>query len=127
MTAENADQIIARIKRERGLPINSTKPPDEGTSGKTKAEAAAWRQGTFTAEQLQEMKFPPVSWIVPDIIPAEGVALLCSKPKFGKSWLAYDLCIACTMGRFTLAQSGQRRAMFSTLHLRTANGGYNAV
>jgi hypothetical protein len=63
---------------------------------------APWKQGTFTAEQLQGMAFPPVSWIVPDIIPAEGVALLCSKPKFGKSWLAYDLCIACTMDRFTL-------------------------
>ena len=37
-----------------------------------------------------------------NIIPAEGVILLCSKPKFGKSWLAYDLGIACTTDRFTL-------------------------
>ena len=64
--------------------------------------AAGWKQGTFTAKQLQDMTFPPVSWIVKDMIPAEGVALLCSKPKFGKSWLAYDLCIACTADRFTL-------------------------
>jgi RecA-family ATPase len=62
----------------------------------------AWRRGAFTAAQLQEMEFPPISWIVSNIIPAEGVTLLCSKPKFGKSWLAYDLCIACTMDRFTL-------------------------
>jgi hypothetical protein len=48
------------------------------------------------------MKFPPISWIAPGIIPAEGVTLLCSKPKFGKSWLVYDLCIASAMGRFTL-------------------------
>ena len=48
------------------------------------------------------MTFPPLRWIVPNIIPAEGVTLLCSKPKFGKSWLAYDLCIACTTDRFTL-------------------------
>jgi hypothetical protein len=48
------------------------------------------------------MTFPPVSWVVTEMIPAEGVTLLCSKPKFGKSWLAYDLCIACTMDRFTL-------------------------
>src|SRR5262249_39330770 len=41
-------------------------------------------------------------WVVPDIIPAEGVTLLSSKPKFGKSWFVYDLCIACTMDRFTL-------------------------
>jgi hypothetical protein len=48
------------------------------------------------------MAFPPLSWIVPNIIPAEGLTLLCSKPKFGKSWLAYDLCIACTTKRHTL-------------------------
>jgi hypothetical protein len=48
------------------------------------------------------MEFPPMAWIVRNIIPAEGVVLLCSKPKFGKSWLAYDLCIACTTDRFTL-------------------------
>jgi len=56
----------------------------------------------FTAEQLQTMTFPPLEWALPQIIPAEGVTLLCSKPKFGKSWLAYDLCIAATMDRFTL-------------------------
>jgi hypothetical protein len=61
-----------------------------------------WSRETFTAAQLQKMMFPPISWIISNIIPAEGVTLLCSKPKFGKSWLAYDLCIACTMDRFTL-------------------------
>jgi hypothetical protein len=62
----------------------------------------AWGRDAFTAAQLQKMTFPPISWIVPDIIPAEGVTLLCSKPKFGKSWFAYDLCISCTMERFML-------------------------
>jgi hypothetical protein len=61
----------------------------------------AWSRGAFTAAELQAIKFSPISWIVPDIIP-EGVTLLCSKPKFGKSWLAYDLCITCTMDRLTL-------------------------
>jgi hypothetical protein len=50
------------------------------------------------------MEFAPLSCIVPNIIPAEGVTLLSSKPKFGKSWLVYDLCIACTMNRFTLGE-----------------------
>jgi len=76
--------------------------------GKAKSDRAgadvesSWELGSFTAAQLQRMQFPPISWIVPNIIPAEGVTLLCSKPKFGKSWLAYDLCIACTTDRFTL-------------------------
>jgi AAA domain len=62
----------------------------------------AWSVGSFSANELQSMEFPPIAWIVRNIIPAEGVVLLCSKPKFGKSWLAYDLCIACTTDRFTL-------------------------
>jgi hypothetical protein len=63
-----------------------------------------WKLGSFTAEQLQAMKFPPTSFLVQDIVPGEGVTLLCSKPKFGKSWLAYDLCIGCTMNRIILGQ-----------------------
>jgi hypothetical protein len=63
---------------------------------------AQWKVGSFTAEELEAMKFPPTSFLVEGIIPAEGVTLLCSKPKFGKSWLAYDLCIGCTMNRMIL-------------------------
>ena len=55
---------------------------------------AQWKVGSFTAEELETIKFPPTSFLVEGIIPAEGVTLLCSKPKFGKSWLAYDLCIS---------------------------------
>jgi AAA domain len=65
-------------------------------------QQSAWKVGSFSAKELQSMAFPPLSWIVPNIIPAEGVTLLCSKPKFGKSWLAYDLCIACATDRYTL-------------------------
>jgi AAA domain len=68
----------------------------------TPARQPGWKNGSLTAKELQKMTFPPLSWIVPDILPAEGVTMLCSKPKFGKSWWAYDLCIACTTDRFTL-------------------------
>jgi hypothetical protein len=64
--------------------------------------AICWQQRAFTAEQLRVMKFEPIFWIVPEIVPAEGVTLLCSRPKFGKSWLAYDLCIGSTMDRCVL-------------------------
>ncbi len=66
--------------------------------------APQWKLGSFTAEQLQAMKFPPTSFLVEGIIPAEGLTLLCSKPKFGKSWLDYDICIGCTTNRFILGQ-----------------------
>lgn len=56
---------------------------------------------TFTAAELQAMDFPPVNWIVPDILP-EGLALLCGKPKLGKSWLALDMACAVAVGSTVL-------------------------
>lgn len=46
----------------------------------------------FSARDLQTMEFPPVSWVVRDLLP-EGLTILAGKPKIGKSWLALD--IAC--------------------------------
>jgi len=45
---------------------------------------------TVSARQLQQADFPPVSWIVEDLLP-EGVTLLAGKPKLGKSWLALQM------------------------------------
>jgi AAA domain-containing protein len=95
---EGADAARARHDHARKY------KPQEGPKQEEPKKEAGWRDGTFTGADLRNMTFPPVSWVVPDIIPAEGVALLCSKPKFGKSWLAYDLCIACTLDRFTLGE-----------------------
>jgi RecA-family ATPase len=48
------------------------------------------------------MEFKPVEFLVQDLIPAEGVTLLVAKPKVGKSWLLYDLCISAALGREVL-------------------------
>jgi|HubBroStandDraft_6_1064221.scaffolds.fasta_scaffold292373_2 hypothetical protein len=58
----------------------------------------------FTAQNLQHEIFPPITFLVPDLIPTEGVTLVCSKPKFGKSWLVLDLCLGCTTDRFVLGE-----------------------
>lgn len=52
---------------------------------------------TISARQLQLATFPPVSWIVRDLIP-EGVTLLAGKPKLGKSWLALQMGYAVASG-----------------------------
>jgi AAA domain len=69
----------------------------------------AWLRAAITAEQLEQEIYEPIQFVVPDLIPAEGVTLLCSKPKFGKSWLALDLCIGCTTNRFILGQIKPRQ------------------
>jgi hypothetical protein len=70
-------------------------PPPAGRAGFSMAELAA-------------REHDPVKFLVPGFIPAEGVTLLVAKPKVGKSWLLYDLCISATVGRDML---GDRRPL----------------
>jgi len=66
-------------------------------------------------EVLSVMDFPAVTFLVPDLIPAEGVTLICSKPKVGKSWLLYDLSISATVDRDMLG--GRRPLQGHALYL----------
>jgi RecA-family ATPase len=59
--------------------------------------AAPLPRGTFSAAELQRMEFPPIRWIVPDVLP-EGLTILGGKPKLGKSWLALDMALAVATG-----------------------------
>ena len=51
----------------------------------------------ITAKELQIKEFPPINWIVDDILP-EGLTILAGKPKLGKSWAALDLGCAVSEG-----------------------------
>jgi hypothetical protein len=50
-------------------------------------------------DDLMTKEFKPVDFLVPDLIPAEGVTLLAAKSKVGKSWMLYDICISAALGR----------------------------
>ncbi|MGP0092686.1 MAG: AAA family ATPase [Xanthobacteraceae bacterium] len=80
----------------RRAPAQAARPPND--------RPAAWQQEAITAEKLQHEVFAPIAFLVPDLIPAEGVTLICSKPKLGKSWLVLDLCLGCTTDRFILGE-----------------------
>jgi AAA domain len=102
---DHVGEALGRVIRRPNSAVHKAKAngsahrhPDDHTP----TQHSAWKIGSFSAKALQSMEFPPIAWIVHNIIPAEGVVLLCSKPKFGKSWLAGDLCLACTTDRFTL-------------------------
>jgi hypothetical protein len=100
-------EVSRRAERARTkLPasVAPSKAIDRMSGNTVPPSPATWQQAAFTAEQLRLMTFEPIAWIVPEIIPAEGVTLLCSRPKFGKSWLAYDLCIGATTNRFILGE-----------------------
>ena len=94
LSPEEIQQLIDNARRNSGRPQSPALPPADNPF--------SWRRGTFSAEALQNETFPPLKWIVPNMIPAEGTSLLCSKPKFGKSWLVLDLCLGCTSDRYIL-------------------------
>lgn len=50
-----------------------------------------------SARDLQEEQLPPIRWIVADLIP-QGLTLLASPPKYGKSWWVLDLCLSVAAG-----------------------------
>jgi hypothetical protein len=66
----------------------------------------SWRDHCITAAKLQRETFPPVSYVIPDLIP-EGLSILAGRPKIGKSWLALEVAIAVAAGRICL---GDRKA-----------------
>jgi hypothetical protein len=60
------------------------------------------RLSGITVKELKAMAFDPVQFLVRNLIPNEGVTLICAKPKAGKSWLVLDLALAATMNGVTL-------------------------
>ncbi|MFL0587685.1 bifunctional DNA primase/polymerase [Sphingomonas olei] len=70
----------------------------------------------ITARELLLLDFPPVKWIVPNIIP-EGLTVLAGAPKVGKSWLALDIATAVAEGAPALGgiQCEQGRSLYLAL------------
>jgi hypothetical protein len=58
---------------------------------------------TFTGNELRAKEFPPVTWAIPDILPA-GVTLLGGREKMGKSWMAFSQCVAVATGGYALGK-----------------------
>lgn len=59
--------------------------------------------GIISAADLQDLQFPPIRWIVPEIMP-EGLTLLAGPPKVGKSWLAMETALAVGSGGSVLGR-----------------------
>jgi hypothetical protein len=64
---------------------------DSGDNGDTRVRTS------WTADELMATEFPEPKWAVPGIL-AEGINLLASVPKAGKSWMALGLGVAVASG-----------------------------
>jgi hypothetical protein len=72
---------------------NARKPPPK--------PKPSWRDTAVTAIALRTKTFEPIKFILPGLI-TEGVNLLVSPPKLGKSWMILDICLAAAANRSTL-------------------------
>lgn len=52
---------------------------------------------SIDAADLLELDIPPLSWIVPDLLP-EGTTVLAGPPKLGKSCLVYQVAVEVALG-----------------------------
>jgi AAA domain len=101
-----------------------------GAAGERGAEAdrqprpaqskSTWRDETIGAQDLCDQVFPPMKWIIPDLFP-EGVTLLVSRPKLGKSWLLQQIGSAIANGVRTLVATDEP-ADGDTLYLNLEDG-----
>lgn len=51
----------------------------------------------MSALELMHTELKPIKFIVNDMLP-QGLNLICSPPKYGKSWLMLDLCLSVASG-----------------------------
>jgi hypothetical protein len=63
-----------------------------------------WKARLIDVQQLCDERFPELKYVVPGIVP-EGVTLLASRPKLGKSWLLLQTGSAVATGTVTLVDA----------------------
>lgn len=76
---------------------------DTLTTQNTEGAVPQGRKILWTAAELLDHEFPPIVWIVPDLI-TSGLTLLVGAPKLGKSWLSLAIGYAVSVGGAVLSK-----------------------
>jgi hypothetical protein len=102
-------QQLREQDRAGGTRPNSAGPqaPKAHTDSRDR-KSSAWRERLIRPRELCERRFEELKYVVPGIIP-EGVTLLASRPKLGKSWLLLQVSTAIGTGVVTLVASENPR------------------
>lgn len=90
----NADGTIGQLAEMAERALSQPAPLEEQPCAGPKP---AYLRG-ISAAALMAKQFEPVNYVVPGLL-AEGVTILASKPKLGKSWLCLDIALAIASGR----------------------------
>jgi hypothetical protein len=74
------------------------------------------RKVVWTAAELLATEFPPVQWIIPNLI-APGLTVLAGSPKLGKSFLALSWALSVSSGGYALGKVPTQKAAVLYLSL----------
>jgi hypothetical protein len=99
ITPERIEAMFARLRA--GNKQEEPRPGANGAEAKKTSTPPRWMARIFGADTLQHETFAPLTWLLPDLVP-EGLTLLVSRPKLGKSWLALDIALGTAATRFVL-------------------------
>ena len=89
-----------------GLPSRPIRPTGQLTFMDAQREAYEKRQpraDIFSASSLMKCQFKPLQWAVEGLLP-EGCVLFAGRPKLGKSWFAYLIGLAISVGGHVLGK-----------------------
>jgi hypothetical protein len=75
-----------------------------------------WREKLINFPALCDQEFPELKWVVPGLFP-EGVTLVVSRPKLGKSWLFLQIGSAVANGVPTLMSNAEAPPCGDVLYL----------
>jgi hypothetical protein len=108
LKAEGPDAVRKRL--------DNAKPYKRKANGNTET---TWRDYVILARDLCDKKFPDIRYVIPGLLP-EGVTLLVSRPKLGKSWLLQQISSSVALGAITLVS--ELPAQGDVLHLTLEDG-----
>ena len=64
-------------------------------------------ENMISADALVQKDLPPVRFLVEGLLP-QGLTLIASPPKYGKSWLVLDLCLSVASGKPFLGRATEK-------------------
>jgi hypothetical protein len=96
-----------KMYRLKGAPGRGRGNGTNGFSGDPISDfVPSWRDQVVRAPDLCDQRFPEVKFLVPGLFP-EGVTLLVSRPKLGKSWMLLQIGSSIAGGVSTLVSSDE--------------------
>jgi len=93
--------------KEAGFPADVTECMMGRSAEDIKTAPARQKKTEWTSDELIQAEFPPLEFLVQDIIIVGGITLVTAKPKVGKTWKGLQIGFAVASGRKVFGANGK--------------------